>query len=280
MKEGTLGIEYTFNYSFYSTDSLEVVKTNEVTSFNLDHISSHNLKNSIFFQYAFLDNVTFSLNIPFVYKWDKTSASNANNATDIGDLSLGARWQPFKSGDTTTKIINTSFTFPSGASPYKINTEDSLSTGSGLYSFSLGGSLSKTLDPILAFTSLYYGYSLPESGLRQHRTDSSGTRILTRVEPGDQISLSGGIGYALTYTLSVNISLQYSYTNNYTYHWVSQTGVSPKTSGIDSTSAALYLGTGWRISPKQSINVTAGIGLTNADPDFTLAFRIPFDFQL
>lgn len=267
-REGSLGIYYNFIYGYNSTDILENIVDPAV-----DHSSNHNLTNSVSFKYAFRNNVTLSGAVPFIYKSDQRSSSNERNATDIGDLTFGGMWQPTKSdGSRPTIIYNTSIVFPSGTSPYKIDVDEALSTGSGFYSVALGASISKSYDPIFAFGSASVYYPFDATGLSQRRGDG----VLTKVEPGKSIGLSGGLAYALSYKVSVNTSISYSYSSKYNYSW--QDG-SESSSG-SSTTAVLNVGTGWRISPRRTISTTLGIGLTNSASDFTFSFSIPFDYKL
>ena len=66
MKKNTLGLEYNFNYQYYSYDVIT-----QATSVIEQH-ANHNLTSSIYTEYAVLDNLTLNLNVPFSYKWDNT----------------------------------------------------------------------------------------------------------------------------------------------------------------------------------------------------------------
>lgn len=274
-REGTLEITYGFSYAYNSTDILESLEP------VVDHSSNHNLTNSLIFKYALKNNLTLSSTVPFIYKSDQRSSSNERNATDIGDLSFGGLWQPKKSdGKSPTVICNASLVIPSGTSPYKIDVDEALSTGSGFYSLAAGASVSKSLDPVFVFGSGSIYYPLDVSDLSQRREGpSDGTTqatILTKVSPGKTLGLSMGMAYALSYTVSLNTSISYTYTTKYEYSW--DTGAK-STSGA-STAAILNVGTGWRISPRRTISTSLGLGLTNSASDFTFSFSIPFDYKL
>ncbi len=268
-REGNLEVTYGFIYAYNSTDILESLDPSVV-----DHSSNHNLTNNLGLKYALLDNLSMSMNIPFVYKSDQRSTSNERNATDIGDVSFGGIWQPQKSdGRSPTFMYNGSIVLPSGSSPFKIDPENALATGSGFYSVSAGLSASKSLDPVFVFGSGSIYYPLDASNLNQRRPNN---RTLTKVSPGKTLGLSMGMAYALSYTVSINTSLSFSYATKYKYYWESE---SPTSSG-ESTSAVLNIGSGWRISPQKTVSTSVGIGLTNSASDFTFSFSIPFDFKL
>ena len=268
LKKGTVGLGYTFGYSYYSGD----VINESAVPFAIERRSSHNIANIIDTEYAILNNLTISANVPFAYKYNKVGTSSSQDATDFGDISLGLQWQPIKAGGKLpTTILSAGVTFPTGSSPYKIDPDQSLPTGNGYYSFSGGVSLSKTLDPLVAFGNLSYSYGLPVSGLSQVWGTSNN---LIKVEPGSSIGFALGFGYALSYQASLNISTQFNYAfgSRYTF-----SNVGAIESG-SSVSSIFNVGTGWRVTPTRSIYLTLSIGLTVNDPDFALAARVPFEF--
>lgn len=266
MKSNTLGLELNFNYQYYSYDVL-----NQATE--VEQNANHNLTSSIFTEYAVLDNLTLNLNVPFSYKWNRTGTDVAKEVTDLGDVSMGFQYQPLRSGGALpTTILFGSFTFDMGRSPYEINIDEDLATGNGYYSASAGLSMSKTIDPIIAFGNVSYNYTFKAEDLSQPRNGLT----LIEVDPGDSISGTLGMGFALSYNVSMNFSYQYTYRFSSTYTWEE---IADTHSGSQ-TQSMLYIGTGWRFTPKTSLNMKVGIGLTDEDPDFVVSFRLPFEFDL
>jgi len=265
LKKGTIGLSYTFNYSYFSGDVISEATT-------VERRANHNLTNTINADYALRDNLTISAGIPFVYKYNKVGTDASQEATDLGDVSLSCQYQPLKAGGKwPTTILSLGVSFPTGTSPYKIDPDNSMATGSGLYSFSGGVSLSKVLDPLVAFGNISYSYSLPEEGLSQRWGKKD---ILTKIEPGSVIGVAIGFGYALSYTASLNISAQYSYgfSNKYTIN------DSAEYSSGSSASSTFNIGTGWRITPTRAVYTGLGIGLTSNDSDLSFYIRLPFEF--
>ena len=272
-REGSLGVTYGASYAYNDTDVLENAKAGLI----VDHTSNHSLSNSVSAQYGLRNYLTANAAIPFIYKWDEQATESERNATDIGDISFGLQWQPFPtSTGRASYIVNTSLIIPSGASPYKIDVDDALSTGSGFYSALAELSISKPIDPIMAFGSLSYRYTHEVTGLNQPRNGPGDASALKEVSPGDTIGASMGIAYALSYQVTLHLSCQYSHTTSYEYDW--HGGESNKTG--TSTAASLNIGTGWKLSPEASANVTVGIGMTDSTSDFTLSFSMPFNFTL
>ena len=271
LKKGTVGLSYTFNYAYYSGDAIDESTT-------VLRRVNHNLTNTLALEYAFFNNLTVSSNFPFVYKYNKVGTDESLDVTDLGDISIGFSWQPFKAGGRIpTTILSLSLSLPTGSSPFEINYEDELATGAGYYGIGAGVSFSKVLDPLVAFGNLNYTYGIPESGLSQilyeDPSDPASKIYLEKVEPGSSIGVSMGFGYALSYQASLNMSAQFSYSFGSKYK--SNTGTTETGSSL---SSSFNVGTGWRITPSRSIYATVSMGLTNNDPDVSLSLRLPYEF--
>ncbi len=274
MKPGRLGFEYSLSYAGSTYDTLDTVSQ----PISVDHNAYHTITNTFFIEYPVKDNLTVTSNFPFVYKYNSKTSSTAKDVNDFGDVSFGVQFQPVKSGgDHPSLILSGNLTCPTGRSPYKIDSTREMSTGGGVYSVSLGCNLSKSIDPLVAFG----GVNIEQGIETTHLNYKVGTQgesgiFLDAVDPGMTYSASMGIGYSLSYKTSLTLSYQYSYQ---TPTRLSYTGSSDqKTEGT--VSSVFSVGTGWTLSPKRSVNVRLGIGLTNNDSDFSLQVRIPFTYEL
>jgi uncharacterized membrane protein len=163
-----------------------------------------------------------------------------------------------------------SATLPTGRSPYEINRDTDLPTGGGLYGVSLGGNMSKSIDPAMVFGAISCSYYFTRTALSQNINGA----ILDEVKPGMGFNAAIGLAYALSYALSMNIQFQYGYYMSTDYSF---------TNAADATAPAystgdLVVGIGWRISPLTTLSFSLAIGLTKDDPDFSLSFRVPFTF--
>ncbi|RJP79730.1 MAG: hypothetical protein C4522_09355 [Desulfobacteraceae bacterium] len=262
-KKGYIGADYSFSYTYNSYDAIS-------NAFEVEHQASHNLTNTVSLTYAVRDNLTIGVGIPFVYAYDNMGTAKPKDVTDLGDINIDTQWQPLKAGgNLPAPILSFSYTLPTGRSPYEINPENELSTGSGTSGFDIGLSLSKSFDPIMTFGGISYGKSFEITSLNNNRYGAT----LDSVDPGQNIGARMGLGYAISYKLTVNISLSYTYSFGSEYHYT--TGTTPV---MDSASASFSLGTGWRISPKRSLNVSFSKGLSIGGGDFSISFRVPFNF--
>lgn len=265
---GTLSFDYHFGYTHNSFDEAEWDAS------RIKHTADHTLTNSISTSYALFDNLTLGASVPFKYKYHDLGSSGSKDVSDLGDVSFSASWQPTKSGQTIPPfIVSASVSAPTGRGPYEINPEVDLSTGSGIYSVSLGINSNKKIDPVVAFGGLAFSYQLEEDDLDYYLGNGS---ILDKVEPGGGLALSLGIGYAMSYAATINASFSMSYAFGAKYYYDDGS----KSETDDNVSASLSIGTGWRFSAHRTVSFNVGIGLTNGASDFSFSFRIPFDYAL
>jgi len=266
LRKGLLSVEDNVRYLFNSTDAI-------VESGIVEHQSNHTIENVLSFEYALLDNLTVNLTLPLIYKNDKNGTTESLSANDIGDLSIGGQWQPFKTGgDWPAPIFYSNIILPTGRSPFKIVQDEDLSTGNGCYSLNAGMSVNKSLDPIVAFANFSIGYNHTVRKLNQRYSNL----ILQKVEPGETIGFSTGIGYAFSYQVSMFMSFQYSYQFSSRYYWKNK----DRDSSGSSVNAMYNMGARWNLSPQRSLTTQLGIGLTNTSSDFVLSVRIPFEFEI
>jgi cell division protein FtsB len=276
MKPGNLGFELNVSYT---GDAYDGITSDSSGISAVNHNAYHTLSTGFYIEFPVKDNMTVTSNIPFVYKYSSQSNSKtAKDVSDIGDVSFGCQLQPIKSGgDFPALILSSSLTCPTGRSPYKIDTTREMSTGNGGYSVSLGCNLSKSVDPVVAFGGVQYGHGFDINKLNfKSGTQGEAGIYLKGVRPGDVYSFSMGIGYSLSYKVNLTMGYQYSYQAKTHYDWVGQND----TKSEGAISSELSIGTGWTITPKRSMNVKVGIGLTSNDPAFSISVRVPFNYEL
>ncbi|MCF8028872.1 MAG: transporter, partial [Desulfobacteraceae bacterium] len=266
LRKGKLGLEYKLEYAYYPYD---VIREQNI----IEHNSHHNITNAFTLEYPLKNNLSFEALIPFVYEYDKTGAKNSKEVSDFGDVDFGLNYQPFKSGGGFPSIIFRSvLTCPMGRSPYDINPDTELATGSGGYALEGSVSVSKPVDPVMVFGTLGYVYKHPIRNLDYKLQDGS---TLERYDRGDSIELSMGLGYALSYKTS--LTLGYSYTYTFEAKRYFKEG-EPKSYPTRS-SGSISIGTSWRISRTLKINMSLGIDITDGHYH-SLSFRFPFEYNL
>ncbi len=168
LKKGERTLTYGFDYSLLRDTVVETVRTgNNVFSVVSQGEAQHTFTNSFTFDYGVWDNLTFSVRLPMIAKYD---TERDLNAYSLGDISASLRWQPWTSlrGKPVTTLYAT-LGLPTGNSPYDINSQSDLATGSGTYSLGVGANMSYVIDPVVLFGSLGYTYNMPITGIGQVR---------------------------------------------------------------------------------------------------------------
>ncbi|KCY19713.1 metA-pathway of phenol degradation family protein [Acinetobacter baumannii 233846] len=269
IKKGVISSYYDLDYTYYRDTRIDLALADNSSQLNrlrVEEDANHTLTNSFTLQYGVLDNLTLSATLPFVAK---SEIIRDTTTAGFGDISLGARWEPFplKQGRLPLVLFG-SLSTKTGDSPYEIGL-DELSTGKGYYSVGVGASTRKYIDPVVLFASASANYGFKESGLNQAR----GSRTLTSFDPGISGGFSFGFAYSFNYDVSLTMSYQQSFNMDAEFQF--ENGESYKSP--DQSSAMLSFALGVRVSPETIVNGTVGIGLTEDAPDISLGLSFPLD---
>lgn len=267
-KQGSHSLNYSLDYSYTGDQRLDIeISDGSVRNLDIVPSATHSFTNAFSYDYGLLDNLTVGARVPLVVKYD---TQDELSAYDIGDVSFTARWQPlaYVPGKVSITMFGT-FSSKTGVSPYEIDIDDQLSTGSGYYTFSGGASLSKVLDPVVVFGSTSLSYNMTASGLNQVR----GARLLEEVDPGFGLSGSAGFAYSLSYDISLSVSAQVSYSDE-TLLFFSD---GSQAVAQDQVTGFLSMSLGTRVSDTTIVNTSLGIGLTEDAPDFSLGISLPIN---
>ncbi|HFS0064705.1 TPA: transporter [Acinetobacter baumannii] len=276
IKKGVISSYYDLDYTYYRDTRIDLALDSSSTRLNrlrVEEDANHTLTNSFTVQYGVLDNLTLSATLPFVAK---SEIIRDTTTAGLGDISLGARWEPFplKQGRLPLVLFG-SLSTKTGDSPYEIGL-DELSTGKGYYSVGVGASTRKYIDPVVLFASASANYGFKETGLNQNRgggDDETGPRILKSFDPGISGGFSFGFAYSFNYDVSLTMSYQQSFNMDAEFQF--ENGESYKSP--DQSSAMLSFALGVRVSPETIVNGTVGIGLTEDAPDISLGLSFPLD---
>jgi hypothetical protein len=279
-QKGTFSLDYSLNYAYSAAESYTIQEqaTQATLELRANRQAAHTLTHSISTSYSFFDNLSTSMNLPIVYRYNKMGTDEQLDQTDIGDISLGvgfqapSTWSWLKMPGDIRNSYSLGISFPTGRSPYKINPKTELSTGSGNYSLSLGSSFSKQIDPVVLFWSIGYSYPLPMRNMNYRVQDQV---TLEELVPGSSYSFSMGWGYAMSYATSINMSFSYGYYQSSTYAYKE---LKSKTKSGDSASGSFGVGMGIMVTPKTTASISLSYSLLNAG--FSLTTRVPFDFAM
>ncbi|YCH80223.1 transporter [Ectopseudomonas composti] len=269
LKKGERTLTYGFDYSLLRDTQIQTVRTGQnVYSVIGQSEAQHTFTNSFTFDYGVWDNLTFSMRVPFLAKYD---TERDLSTYSLGDISASFRWQPWSSvrGRPVTTLFAT-LGLPTGDSPYDVSLDNGLATGSGYYSLGVGANLSYVIDPVVLFGSLGYTYNLPVRDADQVR----GGRLLEEVDPGSSLSLSMGFAYALSYDVSLATSFQMAHNMAPKFKFSDATF-----EGNEQTSAVMNFSLGLRTASNNIVNVNAGFGMTEDSPDVLLGISMPLDIK-
>ena len=274
LRSGGMALNFSGDYSYYRNDRIDIAigDNGNVSRFRIENDAQHSFGASLSFDYGVWNNLTFNTRLPVQYKFD---TEKDTQKAALGDVTFGLRYQPFpvRPGGINTTLFTTLST-ATGDSPYTIDTQRDLSSGKGYYSLGGGVSMSKVVDPVVLFGSVGYTMAFDATGLNQQR----GQDTLRRVEPGDSISFSMGLAYALSYEVSVSASYQQSY-NFVSKFRFDREGEVFTAKSEDSTSSILNTSLGLRTSSNRIINISFGFGLTEDSPDVLLGISLPIDIS-
>lgn len=268
IKKGDISSFYDIDYTYYRDTQIDAeMAKGQLYQLRVQENATHSLTNSFTAQYGVLDNLTFTASLPLVAKTDLLKDTST---AGLGDISFGARWEPFplKAGRLPLILFGNVST-KTGDSPYEVNAANDLPTGKGYYSAGVGASTRKYIDPVVLFASVSANYGFKETGLNQRR----GNRILDEFEPGISGGFAFGFAYSFNYDVSMTMSYQQSFNTGSEFTYSSQENYSP----ADQTSSTLAISLGVRISPETIVNGTVGIGLTEDAPDVSLGLSFPLD---
>ena len=268
IKKGDISSYYDIDYTYYRDTQIDAeMAKGQLYQLRVQENATHSMTNTFTAQYGVLDNLTFTASLPLVAKTDLLKdASTAG----LGDISFGARWEPFplKTGRLPLILFGNVST-KTGDSPYEVNAADDLGTGKGYYSAGVGASTRKYIDPVVLFASVSANYGFKETELNQKR----GSRIINEFEPGISGGFAFGFAYSFNYDVSMTMSYQQSFNTGSEFTYSSGESYSP----ADQTSSTLAISLGVRVSPETIVNGTVGIGLTEDAPDVSLGLSFPLD---
>ncbi len=280
LRAGRVAANYDLNYSYVGSESIDVgfTSTGAIDLFKIETTRAHTITNTLSVDYGLLDNLTLTGTFPFVSKF--TQSTEFSGVTfGIGDLQLGARYQPFIQTAGPTFTLTGNLSLPTGSSPFDQIIGQNTSTGSGFASGTLGINASQVFDPVALFGSLSFTASKSVDHLHQHNTVDLST--LTGIRPGKGIGFGAGFTYALSYNVSTSVSFQENVTTASKISVVDSTNtpLAPRATTMQ-VAAMLNFGLGIRLNPKTTVNLTAGIGMTTDSPNFSLGLNLPLTFSL
>ncbi len=288
LKRCRFEMEEIFSYVFYSANTiyLESFAILDPVFLTLGEFGVERARRSIFtnilsFRYGLRDYLQLDVIVPYIYRHDRmvvveTGTERSIQTANIGDISFNLTYQPVREGRAKPAILTIlGFKTKTGISPFTIDPIEDIPTGSGYYSVKFGFTFIKSVDPAVIFANISYAYNIKETGLDTAVITEQEVYRFQAVDPGDTISASLGISYAITYNFSISFQLLQDYTMD-TYVWVN--GEKRRSINSSTNLGMFKFNAGWALSPRTGLNLGVAIGLTEDSPDYSLEIRIPIRF--
>jgi hypothetical protein len=268
IRKGHTQVNYEFNYAYIGQEKINAdLSSGTATLFSIENTSSHTITNTLMVDHGVLDNLSANVTMPFISRYSDAAGYSGVSHT-IGDLSLGVRWQPLESKrDETTFTVTSSVRLATGTSPFKVDPTRGLATGSGTNMLNLGLNSTKIVDPVALFGSVSVGAGAPVRHLSQMLSGA----VLKEVRPGATVGFGLGFAYALSYKITTSFSFQEAITahSRLTFEDGREAQTGTQSAGV------LAVGLGFRSSPKTTVNVTVGAGLTASAPNMSITVGVP-----
>jgi hypothetical protein len=284
LPQGTVVVEPGFQYTHFSKN---VLSLSGYTLFGAIHIGTIKVEDlerdivipSLTLRFGIFDSLEFAVKAPWFYRRDKFNWTDQGEVEEfivsddgLGDIEGSLYWQLVKGRGAIPDIVfNLKAKSNTGRDPYGLKTKEvegrgtalaELPTGTGHWGLNGGFTLVKAADPAVLFGSVGYFYNFERD-----------VEDFGEIDPGDSIEYSLGIAYALNEKLSTSLSFQHRLTFE-----TKQDG--KKILGSDVNVMLIYFGVSYSPTPKTSINVSVGSGLTMDSPSVDINLSVPISFSL
>ena len=275
---------------------IEVIESVLIGVFDINESRQDVLTAAASVRYGLSSRLEVGVRAPFVYRSDKSvlapiagstgndpaaTRDTAASASGLGDLEFSLRYQLTAARRGRPFLIgNVQVVAPTGTDPFSVERDENglplvAATGAGFWGVSPSITAILPTDPAVLFGSLGFTHSFGRN------VDTRiGDVIIERVQPGNAISASAGIGISLNQRTSFNLG--------YAHSWVmgSDTRTRFAEPGpndppfIEATSRDLQIGrflfgVTYRVSDTVNLNWAVEIGATDDATDVRTVLRIP-----
>jgi len=305
-RKGQLVAELGFDYTRSDRNraifrGVELIETVLVGVFDINENRQDILTASGALRYGLTDRLEIGVRMPYIYRSDKLittpiagSTSNpdaatidsSTNGSGFGDIELSARYQINNGGHNSPFLIaNLQAVIPTGRDPFSVERDINggarqAATGAGFWGVTPSLTAILPSEPAVLFGTIGYTFNLAKD---------IDTRLppvqIDRINPGNQINISAGVGLALNERTSLN----FGYTHAWSFGTHTRTRLLDERSGeptgnpIMTVSRDLQIGrflfgVSHRFSDRLQISWSTEIGATEDAPDARTSLRIPFAF--
>ncbi len=288
---GRLVMDPSVEYTSSSTNRLVFRGIELVPGIQIGLIEASDADRSTFvttmgLRYGVTNRLEVEARVPALYRWDRIEVAQqreqgivrtiALKEKDLGDVEFAARYQLNRpKGQNPIWVANLRVKSDTGKSPFDVTYDEfgvatGLSTGSGFWAVSPSVNFILPSDPAVIFGSLGYLWHIPRNIDR-----NIGGAVIGRVDPGDAISGNIGFGFALNPRFSFSLG----YRHSHIFPSTTEIGGSVERSNRAQVGSFTF-GMSYRLSPRQSVNLSVEMGATADAPDLGLTLRFPISFGI
>ena len=298
---GTYILEPSLQYSYSASNRVALVGYTIIPALAIGLIDVREVKRNTWTaaltaRTGLTNRMEVEAKIPYVYRTDDTirrplataSQTQAGSSIDqlfnadgqdIGDIEFSARYQlnvaradepiyiaslRFKTRTGSDQFDSTNVSVP-GFGPLLKD----LPTGSGFYSLQPGITFLFPSDPVIFFGGVNYQYSFERDVDIKQEVNGTITSEMRTVQPGGVFVFNFGMGLALNNRSSFSVGYDHASVG------IAKIDGEDDRLGVRVQLGTLMFGYAYRFSPKTSLNVSLGVGVTRDTPDLTLTVRLP-----
>jgi hypothetical protein len=300
---GKLVVEPSYQFGYSSNERVALIGYTVIPAILIGLIDARQVKTTtqtgaVALRYGLTNRLELEVRVPYVYAHTDTISREifTGSATDrvftssgrgIGDIEATARYQINDGGADRPYYIGwLRFKSRTGRDPFEVTTDCvnrcvqnatgtglplQLPTGSGFYSLQPGVTWLFPSDPVVFFGNLSYLHNFARNNVSRTLV-LSGKERLGKIQVGNIVDLSIGMGLALNERASISIGYDQSFVGLTRQNGKKVAGSARAVLGT------LLLGGSYRFSDKRTMNFSLGVGVTRDTPDITVTVRVPMMF--
>ena len=301
---GTYVLEPSMQYGYSSSNRVALVGYTVIPALLIGLVDVREIKRNTFTtaitgRTGLSNRMEVEVKVPYVYRSDATVSREIFTGTAVervfdttgkgmGDIEVAGRYQLNNGGaDKGYYIAGLRYKSRTGRDPFEVVTDCDrrcigenvtgtglpldLPTGSGFHSLQATLTWLYPSDPAVFFGNLSYVHNFKRDDVT--RLVRNGEREpLGSLQPGAVLGFNFGMGLALNDKASLSLGYDHSTIGRMRQNGATSIG------SVRTQLGTLLLGYSYRLSPKRSLNIAVGAGVTRDTPDVTLTLRLPMTF--
>jgi hypothetical protein len=300
---GKLVVEPSYQFGYSSADRVALIGYTVIPAILIGLIDVRQVRTTtetgaMALRYGLTNRLELEVRVPYVYGHTDTISREifTGSATDnvftasghgIGDVEATARYQINDGGADRPYYIGwLRFKSRTGRDPFEVTTDCvtrcvqnatgtglplQIPTGSGFYSLQPGVTWLYPSDPVVFFGNLSYLHNFARNNVSR-TVLAGGKESLGKVQVGDVVDLSLGMGLALNDKASISIGYDQSFIG------ITKQNGKTVAGSAKSVLGTLLIGGSYRFSDKRTLNFALGVGVTRDTPDASVTIRMPMTY--